>query len=383
MGDGPDFDDQSGAAVLRATMSAVRGNGGDSDSLEGRHSSSPAATTPAGATVSVIIPTFDRLPQLRRAIDAVMAQTYASERFEVVVVSDGSTDGTDEYLQEQCAPNLVYASQRNAGPAAARNRGIELATGDLLLFIDDDVVASPQLVERHAEHHRLGGDRLVVIGPMATPMGTYLSPWVQWEQEMLYRQYDAMRRGLYGATARQFYTGNASVARAHVVAAGGFDTRFRRAEDIELAYRLDEAGLRFTFEPDAVGYHYADRSFASWLKIAYDYGATDVLLAREGHRSVGQIVRDGFQRRTPLTRRMIRACIERPWLGSLAQHSFMRTYAACNTVHADRLRRYALSGLYNTSYYRGVADELGGAHAFSEALVGSNGGSLLTASGTS
>jgi len=65
-------------------------------------------------------------------------------------------------------------------------------------------------------------------------------PWVRWEQEMLMKQYKALLRKDWPATARQFYTGNASVRRSHIVAAGGFDEGFRRAEDVELAYRLDK-----------------------------------------------------------------------------------------------------------------------------------------------
>ena len=66
---------------------------------------------------------------------------------------------------------------------------------------------------------------------------------------MLAKQYEAMDRGVYGATARQFYTGNASVARRHVIAAGGFDTSFRRAEDVELAYRLADRGPAVRLRP--------------------------------------------------------------------------------------------------------------------------------------
>jgi GT2 family glycosyltransferase len=94
---------------------------------------------------------------------------------------------------------------------------------------------------------------------------------------MLVKQYDAMERGDWAATARQFYTANASLARRHVLDAGGFDERFRRAEDVELAYRLADRGLRFVFARDAVVVHHPDRSFRAWLDIAGAYGRNDVV----------------------------------------------------------------------------------------------------------
>jgi GT2 family glycosyltransferase len=315
--------------------------------------------------VSVVVPTYNRVERLQRVLAALASQTYPRHSYEIIVVSDGSTDGTDEMLRCRPATEVVLATQPNAGPAAARNRGVGLASGGLLLFIDDDVVATPELIERHVQSHREGGDGQVVIGPMATPPDAGLSPWVQWEQTMLYRQYRAMVDGVYEPTPRQFYTGNASVPRGAVVAVGGFDTRFRRAEDIELAYRLEDAGLRFTFNPGAIGYHHAERSFASWLQNAYDYGVCDVVFAREqGRHSVGEVVEDGFRCRPALLRWMISACINRPRLDVGVRSLYRGSYSIARALQADRVSRLALSGLYNNLYYRGVADQLGGTSSF-------------------
>jgi GT2 family glycosyltransferase len=322
--------------------------------------------------VSVIVPTYNRLPRLQRMLDALADQTYPRECYEVVVISDGSTDGTDEYLRSAPPMGVVFDSQENAGPAAARNRGIELARGELLLFIDDDVVATPDLIKQHvASHHNDKGD-LVVIGPMATPPGIPLTPWIEWEQVMLYRQYDAMLEGEYRPTPRQFYTGNASVARAAVLAVGGFDTRFRRAEDIELAYRLEDAGLQFEFNPDAIGYHHADRSFESWLKNAHDYGVNDVVFARDqGRESVGIIVTEGFARRPAPVRWITQVILTSPHLLRAVAYVFKCAFSLSEVLRSNRAARFALSGLYNASYYGGVAAELGGASAFRDAVVGS------------
>ena len=164
-------------------------------------------------TISVVIPTFNRRERLHKVLTALANQSTTTE-FEVVVVSDGSTDGTDEYLRSGQTPTPVVAVvQPNTGPGAARNAGILASSGDIVLFIDDDVVPAPDLIEQHLQAHLGSLDDIVVIGPMLTPTDVVLSPWVAWEQHQLYKQYEAMMAGEWECTFRQFYTGNASVPR--------------------------------------------------------------------------------------------------------------------------------------------------------------------------
>ena len=235
-----------------------------------------------GPDVSVVIPTFNRRRQLERTLVGLAAQTDLEHEFEVIVVSDGSTDGTDEWLRSGATPLPVSACyQTNAGPAAARNRGVAAAAGPAGAVPRRRRRPGARPVSAHVRHHRALDDDLVVVGPMRTPDDFVLSPWVRWEQHMLYKQYDAMLRGDWEATPRQFYTANASLARRHLESAGGFDPAFRRAEDVELAYRLADAGLTFTFAPDAVVLHYAERSFDSWRANATAYGRNDVIFGRD------------------------------------------------------------------------------------------------------
>jgi glycosyltransferase involved in cell wall biosynthesis len=319
--------------------------------------------------LSVVIPTYNRVDRLRRVLDALAHQTYPTERFEVVVVSDGSTDGTNQYLAERPLENLVSDVQDNAGPAAARNRGIELAQGRLILFIDDDVVAAPDLVQRHVDQHAGHVGDLVVIGPMLTPSDFSMSPWVAWEQAMLVKQYTAMEEGEFEATFRQFYTGNASVPLARLREVGGFDTTYRRAEDVELAHRLYEAGLDFTFDPKAVGFHYAERSFTAWITIAADYGANDVLFARQGHRFTLNVIPDEFAKRPAPLRWLVRACVALPWLERPVRRALRTAAMATTRLGLAKPTQLLLRVLYCVAYHRGVADELGGSKAFHEIVV--------------
>ena len=91
-------------------------------------------------SVSAVIPTRNRGPFLERAIRSLAAQRYPSDRYEVIVIDDGSTDGTPEVLKRCLAefPCMRVLTQRNRGPAVARNAGIRIATGEVILLMDDD-----------------------------------------------------------------------------------------------------------------------------------------------------------------------------------------------------------------------------------------------------
>lgn len=321
--------------------------------------------------LSIVIPTYNRLPRLQRVLAALHQQTVAPERFEVVVVSDGSTDGTDAYLHGAHTPfRLIPVCQPNRGVAAARNAGVAHARGELVLFLDDDVVPAPQLVAEHLHQHAIHGENIVLLGPMLTPPDFTLQPWVQWEQAMLTKHYAAMQQGCWTPTPRQFYTGNASLRRRHILEAGGFNEAFRRAEDVELAYRLEDRGLRFVFHPDAIGYHYAERSFKSWLATPYAYGRNDVRFTRDcGQRWLLPVIFQEFHDRNALIRALVRQCLDRS-ARSTATVAALRWLAAGGArCGLHTLARHAYSGIFNLRYYQGIADELGGRDAFLRAIA--------------
>jgi glycosyltransferase involved in cell wall biosynthesis len=319
--------------------------------------------------VSVIVPTFNRRDQLTRTLEGLAAQDFPRRRFEVVVVSDGSSDGTDELLAAGDTPIPVVAvRQPNSGPAAARNHGVDEARGTLVVFIDDDIVPDPHLLSEHVAAHESLDDDLVVIGPMLDPVDHEMSPWVQWEQRMLYKQYAAMQAGEYDATPRQFYTGNASVARRHLLAER-FDPSFRRAEDIELAYRLADRGLRFAFHPGAIAYHYASRSYDAWRHNASVYGRNDVVFARDHGRAwILEAIGREFGERHRALQIVIRGALRYPWLRGPIDLGLRVAAGVAGRVGLDRVAQNALSGIYGVEYHRGVSEELGGVDRFDALL---------------
>ncbi len=315
--------------------------------------------------ISVVTPTYNRLDRLQQVVKGFEAQTYPLENFEVIIVSDGSSDGTNEYLTSlKTSINLKFILQQNRGVASARNVGVDQATGEFVLFVDDDVVPAADLIFEHMRLHE-DQDDVVVLGPMLTPPDFDMRAWVQWEQAMLMKQYDDMLAGRWQPTARQFYTGNTSLARSFLLQTGGFDPEIRRAEDVELAYRLAELGVVFLFNMEAVGYHYAERSFSSWMNIPYEYGRYDVIFAREkGQTWLLPVLMYEYQERNLLIRGMTRVCLDRHKLSQIVVASLKYVAAIGHKLKLSTLTRIAYSGIFNLRHYQGVSDELGGRKLF-------------------
>src|SRR5437868_3570039 len=108
---------------------------------------------------SIIVPTYQRRDMVREAIYALSGLAYDGP-IEIIVVVNGSTDGTAESVAKlDCRRQIrVVELQPNRGPAGARNRGASEATGDILLFLDDDMICDPNLVQQHARMYLEGAD---------------------------------------------------------------------------------------------------------------------------------------------------------------------------------------------------------------------------------
>ncbi|MDQ3703086.1 MAG: glycosyltransferase [Chloroflexota bacterium] len=312
--------------------------------------------------VSVVVPTYNRSQSMQRLLHVLGAQTLPVDRFEVVVVDDGSTDGTPEVLRRSAAAlpyRLRVFEQQHGGPALARNLGVAQARGRLIVFVDDDVVPAADLLATHVATHESEPDA-VVIGPMSPPYDMPRPAWIRWEEKQLLAQYESMIAGLWACTARQFYTGNASLPRDRFLRAGGFDAHFKRAEDVELAYRLHNAGARFIFNHRAVVLHYAARSFEAWCQTPYQYGRYDVVMERDkGHESLQQATRE-YHYRHPLSRLLTRFCVGRRVPLALTVLALRLVTLVADWVGARWVTSISLSAIFSLRYWQGVCDELGG-----------------------
>jgi len=217
--------------------------------------------TPFCPPASVVVPTFNRLTDLRRVVRAVHDQIRAlSLQGEIVVVDDGSGDGTADWLDASASElGVTVVHQDNAGPAKARNRGVEASNGDIVLFLGDDTVPQPGWLHEHLEAHRIHGANgpVAVLGYTAFPP-TEDSPFLRWINEygaqFGYALIDAPTRVPFNF----FYTSNVSLPRRVFQDLGGFREDFPAAawEDIEFAYRAVDAGLVLRYLPRARTIHH-------------------------------------------------------------------------------------------------------------------------------
>ena len=203
--------------------------------------------------ISVVIPTYNRRAILEKCLSALEHQDACGELddYEVVVVDDGSTDGTPDWLRSNADrfPRVRLFEQSHGGPAEGRNRGVANARGDVIVFIDSDLVVTPTFLGCHAralsKQWARSGSRLCFT--YGAVINTADSDHPTGERHKL--------RDLSWA---YFATGNVAIDRAVLEQSGLFDQGFRLYgwEDLELGERLRQMGVELIRCPEAVGYHW-------------------------------------------------------------------------------------------------------------------------------
>lgn len=233
--------------------------------------------------LSVVIPTYNRLPQLRRCLDALYQQTCPRPDYEIILVDNGSTDNTPRFLADLQPPSgvtLVTLYEPKRGPAAARNRGIRHARGHIVLITGDDIIPPPDLLDQHASwHRRFPDERVAVLGLTTWTPDRPITAFMRWLEnggpQYKYWAITDKQNVFYG----HFYTSNVSVKRSFLLACGLFDEDFPYAtyEDTELAYRLAQKGMRLVYNEHAVGYHDHYTTLMSALRRMEMVGETEGL----------------------------------------------------------------------------------------------------------
>ena len=209
-------------------------------------------------TFSVVIPTYNRLDVLPEVLAALEAQRDAPS-FEIIVVDDGSTDGTSKALAQHTSKRPFRAvRQANQGPAAARNRGVLEARAPWVAFLGDDTVPEPTWLAAHAAAHaRWGHDPYrAVIGYTAWHQRMRLTPFLHYINEFGLQFGYALIQDPSAVPFQFLYTSNLSLARERLLEEP-FDLQFPYPawEDIEASYRLFRRGVKLAYEPAAVTRH--------------------------------------------------------------------------------------------------------------------------------
>lgn len=204
---------------------------------------------------SVIVPVYNGATTVPHCLDALAQQSISPARYEIIVVDDGSTDSTSQIVAAWCKAHpqihCQQIHQSNSGPAAARNRGAEVARGPLLLFTDADCRPCATWIETFTT--------LFAADPtISAAMGAYTSdqsaPAARFAQLEFEDRYAGMRTQ---PTVDIVATYSAAFRRDIFLKEKGFDPSFPKAnnEDVEFSYRLSRQGYRMVFAPAATVAH--------------------------------------------------------------------------------------------------------------------------------
>ncbi len=216
---------------------------------------------------SIIIPTYDRREQLASCLQSITALDYPPDRFEVIVVDDGSPQSLEEIVKPFAeAMDLKLLRQSNAGPAAARNRGAAAARGKLFVFTDDDCLPEQNWLKAYAKQFSLtplklaGGQTLNAVphNPFSSASQSVI--------DSVYRYFNTNGGPLF------FATNNLAVPAATFRQLGGFNEQFRTSEDREFCDRWTQNGHEMIYAPEAVCQHRHLMNLKSFWCQHFDYG---------------------------------------------------------------------------------------------------------------
>ncbi len=240
--------------------------------------------------VSVVIATYNRRGLLDRCLECLFRQDYPKDQYEIIVVDDGSSDGTKEMVEGKspsCGLKYLKHKERR-GQSRAKNLGINHAHGEVIIFIDDDVLCPPQFIRQHARFHKKY-DNVIVDGPAINTDRT----------ESLFNDKKKRFLAFLDFLGASFITSNTSCKKEDLIKAGGFDEEFGKKfgwQDRELGFRLKQMGIKRKKNRRAYVFHFKQKGSLD------DFGQ---LLRKEKERGINAVI---FYRKHPLRkiRRQVR-----------------------------------------------------------------------------
>ncbi len=293
--------------------------------------------------LSVVVPTHNQADLLRESLRSLVEQTLPKDTYEIVVVDDGSTDHTGAVLREFGPPVNTARLQTNRGRSAARNEGIRRASGELISFVDSDIIVRQDFLAWHLQTYRAHGPGVLSRGPVI------LVPDVP----------AARQRSMPRVTASPAYldTANAVVERSALLQAGLFDEQFPGYgwEDFDLGMRLRRLGIRRVFCRQAVAFH---------IQPPISWSSIQKLLRKEEERAKSAVY---FYRKHPTSE--VRLLIQATrlhhvlyWLqtggGLLTPNNIEDVVASLHRRGHVGLGYFMLRGVLNRYYLQALESEL-------------------------
>ncbi len=235
-----------------------------------------AAAAPASRPrVSIVIPVKDRAEELRTCLASLSRLDYPAELRELIVVDDGSSDGSAE-VARQFGAQVLASGGTGLGPAAARNRGAQVASGEILAFIDSDCTASNRwlgdLVTAFAD------PQVAAVGGLVDGMHD-ASALDRYEAVMSSLNLGGRERSGQGGDDTFYLPScNLLVRREAFRRAGGFRCELQIGEDVDLTWRLRDAGGRILYLPQGRIWHEHRSALPAFLKRRFEYGTSEGML---------------------------------------------------------------------------------------------------------
>lgn len=239
--------------------------------------------------ISIIIPTYNRKDLLKKCMISLANQTYPKDRFEVIIVDDGSTDGTEKIITNYInILKVKYLKEKNQGPAIARNRGSTVAKGEIIGFLDDDVVVNKHWIEnviKYFEQHDIGG----VEGKVLAYKNDPITPFTHVVENL---------------SGSRYLTCNIFYRKRIFEEVGGFDEKFTHPsiphirEDTDIALSVLGKGYKILFAPDVIAYHPTFRRKPTFHFKFSKYGYFEPLLYKKHKTIMKNHKRFGIDRKT-------------------------------------------------------------------------------------
>ncbi|MBU0708461.1 glycosyltransferase [Patescibacteria group bacterium] len=247
--------------------------------------------------LSVIIPVYNGEETIKRSMEAIFNQTIERKVYEVIVINDGSTDGTQVILQRlKSSYTFQLITQANLGAAISRNQGIKKASQEIIVLIQDDIIVDPNFLAEHLRFHQMHDrENTAVVGFTTWDPRMRITPFMRWlEHGGPQFDYDRIK-GKLEVDHLAFYTCNLSVRRSFINKVGLLNENFSLPgvtayEDTEWGWRLAENGLRIWYNLSAIAYHHHPRTLVDVCQRRYREGKMSHVLYEEhpGLKMVGE-----------------------------------------------------------------------------------------------
>jgi glycosyltransferase involved in cell wall biosynthesis len=268
----------------------------------------------SGVAVSVIVPVLNGEATIDACLASILALRHQFDPLDIIVVDNGSTDRT-RAIVARWEPLVRVVAETRKGPAAARNRGVRAAASDLVAFTDADCEVHPDWlaeIVRPLDDRGIGiaGGRILAKDPENA---------IEKFGESIHDHQWAIESNRLPYAITMSWASRKSV----LLDAGGFDESLRRCEDVDLSYRVRQAGYRFAYVPSAIVYHRHERTLGGLFAEGFAHGFHAVHLNQK-HRTLLQ--QAGFGRINPRTYRALGRSLVRTCTGPARQD------AACYSV---------------------------------------------------